>query len=188
MGKKILLVDNEDSFTLNIRDYLRQTGVQVSVLPFGQAYMRDDWKNYDALVLGPGPGNPEYMPDLLEFTRMAMVQMPVLGICLGFQAIAFALGARISRKEPRHGKTDSVKIVRRGRLFRDIPDNFTVVRYHSLVVEDLQKPLISNLMTEKGELMGFEHDSLNICGFQFHPEAHLSEYGLQLLKNWAGSF
>jgi anthranilate synthase/aminodeoxychorismate synthase-like glutamine amidotransferase len=184
MSKKILLVDNEDSFTLNIRDYLWMTGAKVNVSHFASVRKTGAWHNYDALVLGPGPGNPGFMPDLLDFTNSVISRKPLLGICLGFQAIAVVHGVKIVKKEPKHGKIDFVNLVRRSTLFMDIPDRFRVVRYHSLQVEDLAPPLLPNLLTERGELMGFEHENLKISGFQFHPEAHLSEFGMQLLKNW----
>ncbi len=184
MAKRILLVDNDDSFTLNIRDYLCMTGAEVTVSNFASVKESGKWMDYDAIVLGPGPGNPGSMPDLLDFTIAVIARKPLLGICLGFQAIALTYGAKIVKKEPKHGKTDIVIMVRRSTLFSDIPDRFRVVRYHSLQVENLPRPLLPNLLTEKGELMGFEHESMKISGFQFHPEAHLSEYGLQLLKNW----
>jgi anthranilate synthase/aminodeoxychorismate synthase-like glutamine amidotransferase len=184
MGKRVLLIDNEDSFTFNIWDYLSRAGANVEVIPFQSEALDSKWPDFDGLVLGPGPGNPELMPELQNFTLKVMQQKPILGICLGFQAIAYVQGAEIKKGDPHHGKTDQVKIVKQSVIFKDIPETFSIVRYHSLVVKNLKLPLVPTLLAENGELMGFEHETKKIWGLQFHPEAHLSEHGISLFKNW----
>lgn len=183
MDRKILLVDNFDSFTFNVKDYLEQCGAIVTVAPRPDVKITD-YQLYDGIVFSPGPGNPATMPDLCALVQNAIISKPTFGICLGFQAIAFCLGAGIRKGIPHHGKLSVVMKVLDGKLITGLPGQFEVVRYHSLVVTDLVSPLKVLLETEEKEIMAFEHFSLPVCGVQFHPEAHLSENGLTIFQNW----
>jgi len=183
MNRKILLVDNFDSFTFNVKDYLEQCGALVTVKSRPDVRI-SDYQMYDGIVFSPGPGNPVNMPDLCFLVESSLVSKPTFGICLGFQAIAYCSGAKIRKGNPWHGKLSRVHKVQEGGLLKGLPNYFDVVRYHSLVVGDLVSPLKVLLETENKEIMAFEHFSLPVCGVQFHPEAHLSENGLTILRNW----
>ncbi|MCS7035215.1 MAG: aminodeoxychorismate/anthranilate synthase component II [Saprospiraceae bacterium] len=182
----VLLLDNYDSFTYNLYDYLRQAGVECVVVrndaPDLLAFSPDD---FDAVVLSPGPGRPEaagWMPELLAAWHQ---DLPVLGVCLGHQAIGLFYGAQIARAPlPMHGKTSVVQ--HRGHpIFKDIPRRFSVMRYHSLAIVGWEKtPLRPLAWADDGVLMAIAHRSLPIVGVQFHPESALTEHGLTLIQNW----
>ncbi len=182
----VLLLDNYDSFTYNLYDYLRQAGASVVVVrnddPELLAFSPAD---FDAVVLSPGPGRPQeagLMPDLLAAWWEAM---PILGVCLGHQAIATFFGGRVVRApRPVHGKTSPVRHVGHP-LFGGIPREFRVMRYHSLCVVDIEgTPLRPLAWADDGVLMALAHRVLPIVGVQFHPESALTEYGYRLIENW----
>lgn len=183
---KILLLDNYDSFTYNLYDYLLQAGAECQVLRNDalsiQAFERLD---FEAIVFSPGPKRPAdagLMPLLIERLHR---RVPMLGICLGHQAIGEFFGARLVKASvPMHGKTTQIR--HNGHpLFRDIPERFSVMRYHSLLLESLDDtPLECIAATDDGEIMALAHRHLPITGVQFHPESILTAHGLQLLKNW----
>lgn len=183
---KILLLDNYDSFTYNLYDYLLQTGAECQVLrndalPLAAFEQLD----FQAIVFSPGPKRPAdagLMPALIERLHD---RVPMLGICLGHQALGEFFGAQLVKaKVPMHGKTTEIR--HNGHpLFTGIPERFTVMRYHSLLLESLDgTPLECLAKTDDGEIMALTHRSLPIVGVQFHPESILTEHGLQLLKNW----
>lgn len=183
---KILLLDNYDSFTYNLYDYLLQTGVSCRVLRNDALSPEQfDALSFDALVFSPGPRRPAnagVMPALIERYHR---HLPMLGICLGHQALGEFFGARLVKaRVPMHGKTTPV--LHNGHpLFAGIPSPFTVMRYHSLLLESLDgTPLECTAATADGEIMALSHRSLPIAGVQFHPESILTEHGLRLLENW----
>lgn len=178
-----MLVDNFDSFTFNVKDYLEQCDATVTVTSRPDVKIAD-YELYDGIVFSPGPGNPSNMPELTNLVQYAIRSKPTFGICLGFQAIAYCLGAGILKGLPHHGKLSRVRKVQNGKLIKGLPDQFEVVRYHSLVVTDLIPPLNILLETEGKEIMAFEHSDLPVCGVQFHPEAYLSKGGLIFFRNW----
>jgi len=179
----LLLVDNQDSFTYNIRDYLSRLGAQVQVLDRDSVSIQHIEES-DGVVFSPGPGNPERLTSLLDLIGQAVARKPVLGICLGHQALAYYFGAEIRQANPMHGKISKVHKVNDSSLLNQIPDSFSVVRYHSLYVDSIPDDLIPILQTEDSILMAFQHQNLPVFGIQFHPEAHLSEFGLDMLRNW----
>jgi anthranilate synthase/aminodeoxychorismate synthase-like glutamine amidotransferase len=181
--KKVLLIDNFDSFTYNITDYLRRLGAIVTVKERPMCSM-EDFLQSDAVLISPGPGNPQQMPDLMSIVKTVVGLRPVLGICLGHQALAHHFGSDIVKSVPRHGKCSKVQKIHDSVLLLDLPVQFSVVRYHSLVVSNLAECLNPILITSDWILMAFEHKELPVWGVQFHPEAHLTEFGLQLLRNW----
>jgi anthranilate synthase component 2 len=184
----LLLIDNYDSFTYNIFDYLCQLGMKVRVEERAKCGL-GDLHSAKGLVFSPGPGNPEKLPDLHELICEAVRHKPVLGICLGHQAIAASFGGTISKARPMHGKISTVyRVGKEHPLLTGIPASFKVVRYHSLLVSNLPGPLMPVLETAEGELMAFCHKSLPVAGLQFHPEAWLTQFGHQLLKNWIDNF
>lgn len=183
-SKSILLVDNFDSFTFTIADYLLQLGATVEVKSRSDV-SPNDFSPFDGVLFSPGPGNPTEMPELLELIKAAISAKPVFGICLGFQAIGYIFGAEILQGLPMHGKLSTISIENPEHwLFSQIPYSFEVVRYHSLIVSELKSPLVGLAHAEGGELMAFAHENLPVAGVQFHPEAHLTAYGLRILENW----
>jgi anthranilate synthase/aminodeoxychorismate synthase-like glutamine amidotransferase len=186
---KILLLDNYDSFTYNLYDYLLQTGAECQVIRNDamsiDAFLQLD---FDGVVLSPGPKRPEDAGVLLPFLKALPPETPVLGICLGHQAIGCVYGATLSlASEPKHGKTS--KIIHESHpIFENCPNPLEVMRYHSLLLEDLEgTPLRSIAHTAQGEIMALMHKNLPIVGLQFHPESILTECGLLMIENWVKS-
>jgi anthranilate synthase/aminodeoxychorismate synthase-like glutamine amidotransferase len=188
MSPRVLLVDNYDSFTFNLYQYLGELGADVEVvrndaLTVDQAMARGP----DRIVISPGPGTPDGAGISLELIRAAG-RVPVLGVCLGHQALGQAFGGRVVRA-PRlmHGKTSEVRHDGRG-VFAGLPDPFTATRYHSLVVARNSVPdaLEVSAWIEDGTVMGLRHRALPLEGVQFHPESVLSTNGKRLLANFLG--
>ncbi len=183
LKKKILIVDNHDSFTYNIWDYFSILGTKVEVIRI-EKITEANFENIDGVVLSPGPGHPANIPELKKIIQYVAPRYPVLGICLGFQALALEFGFEVEKGNPTHGKCCKVEKIQEGKLIHGLPHEFEVVRYHSLVVKKLEDPLIPLLQTKTGEIMAFEHKNLPLAGIQYHPEAHLTEFGFEVLKNW----
>jgi para-aminobenzoate synthetase component 2 len=183
---KILVVDNYDSFVFNLVQYLQQLGAEVAV-------KRNDEVNansineFDGVLLSPGPGTPEDAGACIEIVNAAIEkQKPLLGVCLGHQAIGAALGGKVSRApELLHGKTSQVQHKNEG-VFKDLKSPFRATRYHSLAIENPNFPndLTITATTESGVIMGVKHKTAPIEGVQFHPESVLTEGGHRLLANW----
>lgn len=186
---RVLVVDNYDSFVYNLVQYLGQLGVEVTVRRNDEVDI-STLQSYDGLLISPGPGTPEAAGQSIELVRYAAEhQLPLLGVCLGHQAIAVAFGAVVSRApELLHGKTSSVHHTGKG-LLRSLPSPFIATRYHSLAIEEETLPdeLEVTGRTESGVVMSIEHRTLPISGVQFHPESVLTEHGHQMLGNWLES-
>lgn len=182
----ILIVDNFDSFTYNLVDYFEQLGEECEVIRNDVYPEEIHLDRYKAVVLSPGPGKPEEAGFLMDYIRIFENELPILGICLGHQAIAKYYGAEIVKADkPMHGKISSVQLLTNDELFREMKTEFNVVRYHSLVVENLENNLLLPLaITQNGEIMILKHHYLSIYGIQYHPEAALTDYGLKILLNW----
>ena len=185
-GRRILVVDNHDSFVFNIVQYLQELGASTEVAA-NHEIKPEFCKSFDGVVISPGPGNPQDAGISIGAIKYCDKEnIPVLGICLGLQVIAAAYGAKISRApELIHGRTS--KISHDGKnLFNDIPNNFNATRYHSLAIEPDSMPAILQVTarSEDGTIMGISHLDKNITGVQFHPEAALTEFGYELLANW----
>jgi anthranilate synthase/aminodeoxychorismate synthase-like glutamine amidotransferase len=181
----ILLLDNFDSFTYNLQDYLYQTGLSCEVVRNDVPLDKIILKNYQAVVISPGPGKPADAGNLLSVIDHYQNKLPMLGICLGHQALAGYFGAVVKKADyPMHGKVSQIKCYP-DPIFNSMPDHINVVRYHSLITENIPPALKVLAYTSENEIMAFRHISLPIYGLQFHPEAVLTEYGLQLLKNWS---
>ena len=189
MATKILVVDNYDSFVFNLVQYLAQLGAECTVLRNDEVTIVDA-RNYDGVLVSPGPGIPEAAGVSIELVKFcAENKIPLLGVCLGHQAIGVAFGGVVSRApELLHGKTSQVHHNDKG-VLHGLRDGFTATRYHSLAIErDSISSENSELeitgWTESGVVMAVCHKSLPIHGVQFHPESVLTEGGHHLLANW----
>ncbi|WPR74495.1 aminodeoxychorismate/anthranilate synthase component II [Algoriphagus sp. NG3] len=184
----LLLLDNFDSFSHMLADLLRQSGEELQVLRNDVSLGEISEVTFDGLVLSPGPGVPQDAGNLMSILAEYHDKVPVLGVCLGHQAIGEFFGARLTKNTiPTHGKVHQVHKTSVHPYTAGIPDTFKVTRYHSLQLTDLPEELEVILETESGEVMGMAHRSLPILGIQYHPEAHLTAYGLELVKGWAES-
>ena len=183
---KILVVDNYDSFVFNLVQYLQQLGAEV-VVKRNDEVNAESINNFDGVLLSPGPGTPEDAGACIEIVNAAIEkQKPLLGVCLGHQAIGAALGAKVSRApELLHGKTSQIQHKNEG-IFKELKSPFRATRYHSLAIEipSVPEELLITATTETGVIMGVKHKSAPIEGVQFHPESILTEEGLHLLSNW----
>ncbi len=183
---RILVVDNYDSFVYNLVQYLGQLGADVTVRRNDEVDIQSV-KEFDGILISPGPGTPEAAGQSIDLVKYAAAnQIPLLGVCLGHQAIGAAFGAIVSRApELLHGKTSEVYHSGKGILI-DLPSPFIATRYHSLAIEreTLPDELEVTASTESGVVMAIEHRTLPISGVQFHPESVLTEHGHQMLGNW----
>jgi anthranilate synthase/aminodeoxychorismate synthase-like glutamine amidotransferase len=185
---KILLIDNYDSFTYNLVHYMGEMGADV-VVKRNDALTVDEALHLNALgiVVSPGPCDPDRAGICLDLIKAAAGKLPLLGVCLGHQAIGQAFGGKVVRApQPMHGKTSQVTHDG-GDLFEDIPSPFTATRYHSLVVERSSFPKALEISAESTDdhlVMALRHRELPIFGVQFHPESIASEHGHKLIGNF----
>lgn len=183
---RILLLDNYDSFTYNLYDYLLQTGNTCWVVRNDAVSIEDLLDaDFQAIVLSPGPKRPQDAGILMSVIAQFYDKMPMLGVCLGMQAMGEFFGAKlVHARAPMHGKTSPIEHLGHP-IFEGIPDQFEVMRYHSLVLESLKETDLQAIAsTLDGELMALQHAYLPLVGVQFHPESILTEYGLQMIQNW----
>lgn len=184
----ILFIDNYDSFTYNVVHLLASQGVSPDVM------LNDDERlvpelldNYQALVVGPGPGNPSQQPRMMNVLRAAIDRgMPTFGVCLGLQSIGEALGARVTHAPVQmHGKTSEIEHDAGG-IFSGLPSPFVATRYHSLCVDESSLPqeLQVTARSSDGVVQAIAHISKPVCAVQFHPESVLSEHGEQIVRNF----
>jgi len=183
----LLMIDNYDSFTYNLVQYLGELGADVRVFRNDQITMQEIGKLAPArIVISPGPCTPNEAGITLALIDRMAGRVPLLGVCLGHQAIGQAFGGKVVRAgQVMHGKTSRVRHDGKG-IFEGIPDPFVATRYHSLVVEKSSLPacLEASARAEDGEIMGLRHRSLAVEGVQFHPEALLTEHGHKMLQNF----
>lgn len=182
---RVLVIDNFDSFTFTLVDYLKSAGALVRVarndaVSVEQALGADS----DAILISPGPGSPQDSGISVSLASACIErQRPLLGVCLGHQAIALACGSKVERVPPVHGKIGSVEHDGSG-LFEALPSPLDATRYHSLAVPEPVAPLIANAWSGNGLVMGFRHSNAPVHGVQFHPESIGSEFGHELLANF----
>lgn len=183
----ILMIDNFDSFTWNIVQYIKELDRDITVLRNDSVSIEEIEKlNPSHIVISPGPGRPKSAGISMEVLKHFYKQKPILGVCLGHQCMGeFFGGDIISAKKIMHGKISRIKHNNKG-IFNGIPSMFNATRYHSLAIsrDSFPAELIVTAETEDGEIMGLEHESFALYGVQFHPESILSEYGHQLLQNF----
>jgi anthranilate synthase component 2 len=181
----LLLIDNFDSFSHILADLIRQTDEELLILRNDVSLDDLEQIDFKGLILSPGPGRPENAGNLMRIFEKYHTKIPVLGVCLGHQAIGEFFRAKLVKSPvPVHGKVFPVKKTKPHFFTDSLPDKFNVTRYHSLQLEDLPESLEVILETESGEIMAMAHRELPILGIQYHPEAHLTEYGLELVKEW----
>ena len=188
---KVLMLDNYDSFTYNIVQYLGELGAEVLVvrndeMPLEQLAELVEREGVQRIVISPGPCSPAEAGVSVAAIQHFAGQLPILGVCLGHQAIGAAFGGKIVRaQELMHGKTSVITTTQQG-VFAGLPKQFTVNRYHSLAIERATCPpeLEITAWTDDGEIMGVRHKTLPIEGVQFHPESILTEHGHAMLKNF----
>ena len=182
---RVLVVDHHDSYTWNLVHLV--AGVTGDVPEVVEHDDADVWERIDRathLVLSPGPGHPAEPTDFALGSRVFAVGVPVLGVCLGMQALVTGFGGTVARVEPAHGEVAVVDHDRTG-VFAGLPRGFEAVRYHSLAATEVPDELLVNA-TSDGVVMGVRHRTLPLHGVQFHPESVLSAYGTQLVANFLG--
>jgi anthranilate synthase/aminodeoxychorismate synthase-like glutamine amidotransferase len=180
----LLVLDNHDSFTFTLVDYCRQLGAEVAVAQADAINVAQALAHPGPLLISPGPGHPADAGISVPLAAACIASgKPLLGVCLGHQAIALAEGAAIVRAEPMHGKTDLIAHDGTG-LFAGLPDQLSMTRYHSLVARDLPPTLRATAQGSDGTIQALSHITAPIYGVQFHPESVASEHGLKLLANY----
>ena len=186
----ILMIDNYDSFVFNVEQYLKEMTDDEVITVRNDAITIDDIKkmNPSKIIFSPGPKHPKDSGICLEILNNTdeLGNIPILGICLGHQAIGMNFGGKIKRLEnPLHGKTSEITVLSENSvLFKNLPKKFKVMRYHSLYVDDIPKELEVTAKSEDGVAMAVEHKSKNIFGIQFHPESIFTEYGKNMIRNF----
>ena len=184
---RILMIDNYDSFTYNLVQYLSVLGAEVLVFRNDQITLEEiEALAPDGIVISPGPCTPREAGVSVDLIRKFAGRTPLLGVCLGHQSIGTAFGGRIVRaKRLMHGKLSEIHHTGRG-IFSGIPSPFRAVRYHSLVIEEESLPPVLEVTarSEDGEIMAVQHREHPLYGIQFHPESVLSEYGMEILRNF----
>lgn len=183
----VLVIDNYDSFTYNLVQYLEELGARTITVRNDKTDINSVYKmNVERIVISPGPGRPEDAGISCAVIKEFYKKMPVLGVCLGHQCIGYIFGARINRaKSIMHGKTSSIKHNGEG-IFKNMSNPFVATRYHSLVVSggNLPKNLKVTAQSEDGTIMGLRERNFPLYGVQFHPESILTEQGKKLLDNF----
>jgi len=183
----ILLIDNYDSFTYNLVQYIRNIGEELVVFRNDQITLEQILEiNPDCILLSPGPGNPSSAGICLRLVERFYQEIPIFGVCLGQQIIAEAFGGIVKKaKQPMHGKTSMITHDKRS-VFDGLPSPLKVTRYHSLVVDEATLPscLVVTARTKDGEIMALRHSDYPVEGVQFHPESIMTENGLQMMRNF----
>ena len=182
----LLLIDNYDSFAHNLARYFQRLGCELQVVRNDAISVREVQRSLpQAIVLSPGPCTPQQAGCCIDLVRTLHNQVPILGVCLGHQAIVAAWGGKIVRCDPMHGRTSSVCHDGTG-IFAGIPNPFLACRYHSLAAEreSLPEELLVRCETDDGVIMSVRHREYPVVGVQFHPEAILTEHGYPLLANF----
>ena len=185
--KKIILIDNYDSFTFNLYHYLSSLKVSVDVIRNDEITSSEIIKKkYSKIVISPGPGNPNQSGNCLKIVKTLYKKMPILGVCLGHQIIGQVFGSKIIQaKKLMHGKTSKIFSKKIG-ILKNLPKKFDATRYHSLIIDkkSLSKDLEITAETENGLIMGVRHKKYHVHGVQFHPESIKTKLGIKILKNF----
>ncbi|EEF87384.1 anthranilate synthase component II [Bacteroides cellulosilyticus] len=183
---KTVIIDNYDSFTYNLAHLVKELGAEVDVLRNDKLEL-EELEKYDKIILSPGPGIPEEAGLLLEVIRTYAGRKPILGVCLGEQAIGQAFGGKLTNlSEVFHGIQTNVKIKNKDYIFSGLPTEIPVGRYHSWVVdtEGFPEELVITAISSEGQIMALKHREYDVHGIQFHPESVLTPDGKQIVGNW----
>ena len=183
---RVLIIDNNDSFTYNLKHYIQGFTKNIDVVRVGQLKM-DKIPTYEKIILSPGPGLPKEYPCLAQLLNKFSDTQSILGVCLGNQAISEFFGAQLDNlKDVKHGVSTSLVHFSNCPLFNDIPQSIKVGHYHSWVVSESHFPDVLEITSKNSEglIMSVKHKEFDIRGVQFHPESILTEYGLKLIENW----
>ena len=184
----ILLVDNYDSFSYNLYQYVGEINPDIKVIRNDELTVGEiERLKPSRVIISPGPGRPENAGICIEIIKKLGVKIPILGVCLGHQAICEAFGATITyAKKLMHGKTSIVEVDNRSLLFKDLPIDIEVARYHSLAADPATMPeeLAITAITAEGEIMAVQHKTYPVYGVQFHPESIMTPQGKTILKNF----
>jgi len=185
--KKIILIDNYDSFTFNLYHYLSSLKVNVDVIRNDQITSNQILKRrYNKIVISPGPGNPNQSGNCLKIVKSLYKKIPILGVCLGHQIIGQVFGSKIIQtKRLMHGKTSKI-ISKKVGILKNLPKSFEATRYHSLIIDkkSLSKHLEITAESKDGLVMGVQHKKYDVHGVQFHPESIKTKLGIKILKNF----
>ena len=185
--KKIILIDDYDSFTFNLYHYLSSLKVHVDVIRNDKITSKEILKRrYNKIVISPGPGNPDQSGNCLKIVKSLYKRIPILGVCLGHQIIGQVFGSKIIQaRKLMHGKTSKITTKKNG-ILKNLPKTFEATRYHSLIID--KKSLSSDLEitaeTKDGLIMGVQHKEYDVHGVQFHPESIKTKLGMKILKNF----
>ena len=183
---KTVIIDNYDSFTYNLAHLVKELGAEVDVLR-NDKFELEELEKYDKIILSPGPGIPEEAGLLLEVIRTYAGRKPILGVCLGEQAIGQAFGGKLTNlSEVFHGIQTNVKIKNKDYIFSGLPTEIPVGRYHSWVVdtEGFPEELVITAISSEGQIMALKHREYDVHGIQFHPESVMTPDGKQIVGNW----
>ena len=187
---KTVIIDNYDSFTYNLAHLVKELGAEVDVLR-NDKFELEELEKYDKIILSPGPGIPEEAGLLLEVIRTYAGRKPILGVCLGEQAIGQAFGGKLTTlSEVFHGIQTNVKIKNKDYIFSGLPTEIPVGRYHSWVVDTdgFPEELVITAISSEGQIMALKHREYDVHGIQFHPESVLTPDGKQIVGNWLKGF
>ena len=185
--KKIILIDNYDSFTFNLYHYLSSLKVHVDVIRNDKITSKEILKRrYNKIVISPGPGNPDQSGNCLKIVKSLYKKIPILGVCLGHQIIGQVFGSKIIQaRKLMHGKTSKITTKKNG-ILKNLPKTFEATRYHSLIIDkkSLSRDLEITAETKDGLVMGVQHKKYEVHGVQFHPESIKTKLGIKILKNF----
>ena len=185
--KKIILIDNYDSFTFNLYHYLSSLKVNVDVIRNDKITSKEILKRrYKKIVISPGPGNPDQSGNCLKIVKSLYKRIPILGVCLGHQIIGQVFGSKIIQaRKLMHGKTSKIKSKKKG-ILKNLPKTFEATRYHSLIIDEksISSDLEITAETKDGLIMGVQHKEYDVHGVQFHPESIKTKLGMKILKNF----
>ena len=187
---KILVLDNYDSFTYNLVHYIRELGYTDLEVHRNDKITVAECNRFDKIVLSPGPGIPDESGILKAVIKEYADKKPILGVCLGHQAIGEVFGAELeNRKNVLHGVANKMIVTKDDVIYKDLPKEFLVGRYHSWQInkDKLGSELEVTAVDDEGSIMSIRHKKYNVCGVQYHPESILTEHGKDIMKNWLES-
>lgn len=184
---KLLIIDNYDSFTYNLVQLVEQAGVTEYSLVKNDQLLELSTDTFDKILISPGPGIASEAGDLIPFIEQYLETKSILGICLGYEALAEVYGGKLLRlPKPMHGMRNKGKVLADAEIFNGLPSEFNIGHYHSWIIDRNSFPdvLESSLEDENGLIMAFQHRKLDLRGLQFHPESIMTEYGFEMIRNW----